>query len=96
MPTQDIVISACQWTFVFALFFSVFRRERMERTGPITAIGLTVISITFATMYYWQSCIASAVSALCWWVIGIRAVIRVRKENKQKIEALTKGKPWAL
>ena len=101
MAVQDIIIAVCQWVFVLALLFSVFRRERMEWTGPITAIGLSIIAVVFASMGFWHSTASCGVTAICWWIIGVRAVVRRMKEPRPvsayNVKFGRKGKePWAL
>lgn len=104
MGTHDIIIGSCQWVLVLALLFSIWGRERMYITGPITAVALTVMAGTFVSMEFWNATAACGSAALCWYCIAARAVHKHFKKTElpvgvipYRVKISTERKqPWVL
>ena len=83
---QDIVIAITSLLFGVILFpqlRDVWRGQSLNLiSASLTTVGLFVLVFTFATMGYWVSMIAEAVSGAIWLVIFILSW--KHRKNKKK------------
>jgi hypothetical protein len=91
MTWQDVVIAVGQFVFAAALIPSVRGRQKPALTSSlITATGLTVFGICFATLGLWLSVAGVWTSAAMWWVLAWQ--VRTAPAVVSLDEALAWGK----
>jgi len=69
---QDWIIAACQWVFVIALIPAI--RHATDKpplsSSLLTALLLTVMSATFATLHLWNSTLSALAVAIAWYILA--------------------------
>ena len=70
---QDYVIMVVNLSFIFALLPSVFSESKPHRgTCILTGVGLTVLTVVFATLSLTFSAITAGLTAFLWFVLFIQ------------------------
>jgi CHASE2 domain-containing sensor protein len=79
---QDIVISATQWSLALFLLPTVLHKDNKPTftTSTLTATALSVLSVTFLTMGFWNSFAASGIVSILWFILAYQRY-KLSKKN---------------
>ena len=73
---QDWIFSIGQWCFSIALIPSIIGKSVIPiSTSGLTAVVLTSFVVAFFTLNLTCSAWSTTVSALCWWILLVKAVL---------------------
>lgn len=85
MTWQDIVISSVNFVFAIALIPSIVKSTKPHvLTCLTTAVGLTLLAVTFATLNLVLSTVGISFGALGWWILTAQCTIQHYKPSYLK------------
>jgi len=77
MGWQDIVLSVGSWIFIFALFPSIFGKDKPPvSTSVLTGGVLLIYTVVYFTLHLWLSVASTGILAIAWLALGAQKFLR--------------------
>ena len=71
MTWQDIVLAVGSWIFIFALFPSLFSKDKPPvSTSVLTGSVLLIYTVVYFTLHLWLSVASTGLLAVAWLALG--------------------------
>lgn len=85
---QDYVISGGQFVFALAMIPTIRSAQKPALlSSVITALGLSIFAVCFATLSLWLSVAGTSVGALTWWIVAAQSLkrepVKVRLDRRR-------------
>jgi hypothetical protein len=83
MAWQDIVLSIGSWIFIFALFPSIFGKDKPPlSTSVITGFVLISYVFVYFTLHLWLSMASTGIMVAAWLTLAVQKYLQKNKEAK--------------
>ncbi len=84
---QDYVISAGQFVFALAMIPTIRSASKPALiSSVITALGLSIFAVCFATLSLWLSVAGTGVGAFTWWIVAAQTFRRGMRPRERHIK----------
>lgn len=82
MTWQDIVIAIGSWIFIFALFPSIFGKDKPPfSTSALTGSILVVYVAVYFTLHLWLSMVSTGILGIAWLTLAMQKYLKKRPSN---------------
>ena len=79
---QDYIFTVGSWCFSIALIPTIIGKTKPAISSIfITAFILSLYAVTFWTMGLWKSAVSTVMVAMCWWILMIQEIRRIKKRG---------------